>query len=313
MKQKMKKFLLSVLLCVTFGLIIPLTALAADVSNPEEADFVLKMSREVMQEVTATDSAMLDMYIAEFENQKQTALANGLKALKELTADIGPVVSVSEGEIRETDDGYISSFEVTCESGRTARATLGVNPADGSYTQLTFDKNQTIGEKMQAGAFNLVVGMGTVFIILIFISFIISQFKHVNAWSVAQEKVKKEEEAYYAKVEAAKKLPAVAKNVSKRISADAVRAAQIPEGTVVRLIEGDEPEASAEAAAPAPAEAALDGQLLAVLAAAVAASEAPDPQLIAVITAAIQEFEGNNAGPDGLVVRSIRRVSGRRR
>ena len=122
--------------------------------------------------------------------------------------------------------------------------------------------------------------------------------------------MKKEEEAYYAKVEAAKKLPAVAKNVSKRISADAVRAAQIPEGTVVRLIEGDEAEAPA---APAPAEAALDGQLLAVLAAAVAASEAPDPQLIAVITAAIQEFEGNNAGPDGLVVRSIRRVSGRRR
>ena len=313
MKQKMKKFLLSVLLCVTFGLIVPLAALAADASKPEEADYVLKMSRQVIQEITSTDSAMLDVYITEFENQKQTAVASGLKALKELTADIGPVVSVDEGEIRETEDGYISSFEVTCESGRTARATLGVNPADGSYTQMTFDKNQTVGEKMQAGAFNLVVGMGTVFIILIFISFIISQFKHVNAWSVAQEKVKKEEEAYYAKVEAAKKLPAVAKNVSKRISADAVRAAQIPEGTVVRLIEGDEPEASAEAAAAAPAEAALDGQLLAVLAAAVAASEAPDPQLIAVITAAIQEFEGNNAGPDGLVVRSIRRVSGRRR
>ena len=223
------------------------------------------------------------------------------------------MVSVSEGEIRETDDGYISSFEVTCESGRTARATLGVNPADGSYTQMTFDKNQTVGEKMQAGAFNLVVGMGTVFIILIFISFIISQFRHVNAWSVAQEKVRKEEEAYYAKVEAAKKLPAVAKNVSKRISADAVRAAQIPEGTVVRLIEGDKEEPEAAAAAAAPAETGIDGQLLAVLAAAVAASEAPDPQLIAVITAAIQEFEGNNAGPDGLVVRSIRRVSGRRR
>ena len=308
MKQKMKKFLLSVLLCVTFGLIVPLAALAADASKPEEADYVLKMSRQVIQEITSTDSAMLDVYITEFENQKQTAVASGLKALKELTADIGPVVSVDEGEIRETEDGYISSFEVTCESGRTARATLGINTADGSYSQLTFDKNQTIGEKMQAGAFNLVVGMGTVFIVLIFISFIISQFRHVNAWSAAQEKVKKEEEAYYAKVEAAKKLPAVAKNVSKRISADAVRAAQIPEGTVVRLSEGDKEDSAA-----ATAEAGIDGQLLAVLAAAVAASEAPDPQLIAVITAAIQEFEGNNAGPDGLVVRSIRRVSGRRR
>ena len=56
MKQKMKKFLLSVLLCVTFGLIVPLTALAADVSNPEEADYVLKMSQQVIQEITSTDS-----------------------------------------------------------------------------------------------------------------------------------------------------------------------------------------------------------------------------------------------------------------
>lgn len=100
MKQKMKKFLLSVLLCVTFGLIVPLAALAADAFKPEEADYVLKMSRQVIQEITSTDSAMLDVYITEFENQKQTAVASGLKALKELTADIGPVVSVDEGEIR---------------------------------------------------------------------------------------------------------------------------------------------------------------------------------------------------------------------
>ncbi|MBQ7536037.1 MAG: OadG family protein [Stomatobaculum sp.] len=310
----MKKFLLSVLLCVTFGLIVPLTALAADAKS-EEAEYMLQMSRQVMQEITGMDAGMMDMYIAEFEAQKQTVLAKGLQSLKELTEDIGPVKSVSEGEVRETEDGYISSFELTCESGRTARATLGLNVETGAYTQLTFDKNQTVGEKMQSGAFNLVVGMGTVFCVLIFISFIISQFKHVNAWSVAQEKVKKEEEAYYAKVEAAKKLPAVSKNVSKRISADAVRAAmaQLPEGTVVKLIEGDEPEEAPAVEAAAPAEPVMDGQLLAVLAAAIAASEAPDPQLIAVITAAIQEFEGNNAGPDGLVVRSIRRVSGRRR
>lgn len=315
MKQKMKNILLSVLLCLTFGLILPLTALAAEFSDPEEAEYVRQMSERAIQEITQTDDMTLDMYIAQFEAEKQTAVAEGLKGLKELKKDIGPVVSMDSGTVREVDDGYITTFKLTHDSGRTSTAVLGLNKSTGSYSQLTFDKDQNLMEKMESGAFNLVVGMGTVFAVLIFISFIISQFKYVNAWATAQEKVKKEEEAYYRKVEAAKKLPAVSKNVSKRISADQVRAAQIPEGTVVRLIEADEPDEPVETVK-APAEdtaAVMDPQLLAVLAAAVAASEAPDPQLIAVITAAIQEYEGNNAGPDGLVVRSIRRVSGRSR
>lgn len=312
MKQKMKNILLSVLLCLTFGLILPLTALAAEFSDPEEAEYVRQMSEMAIQEITQTDDMTLDMYIAQFETEKQTAVAEGLKGLKELKKDIGPVVSMDSGTVREVDDGYITTFKLTHDSGRTSTAVLGLNKATGSYSQLTFDKDQNLMEKMESGAFNLVVGMGTVFAVLIFISFIIAQFKYVNAWAEAQEKVKKEEEAYYRKVEAAKKLPAVSKNVSKRISADQVRAAQIPEGTVVRLIEADEPVETVKAPAEDTA-AVMDPQLLAVLAAAVAASEAPDPQLIAVITAAIQEYEGNNAGPDGLVVRSIRRVSGRSR
>ena len=314
MKQKMKNILLSVLLCLTFGLILPLTALAAEFSDPEEAEYVRQMSEMAIQEITQTDDMTLDMYIAQFEAEKQTAVAEGLKGLKELKKDIGPVVSMDSGTVREVDDGYITTFKLTHDSGRTSTAVLGLNKANGSYSQLTFDKDQNLMEKMESGAFNLVVGMGTVFAVLIFISFIIAQFKYVNAWAEAQEKVKKEEEAYYRKVEAAKKLPAVSKNVSKRISADQVRAAQIPEGTVVRLIEADKVEETSVAETPAAdTAAAMDPQLLAVLAAAVAASEAPDPQLIAVITAAIQEYEGNNAGPDGLVVRSIRRVSGRSR
>ncbi len=309
MKQKMKKILLAVLLCMTFGLIIPLMAFAADFSDPEEAEQIRAYSVDNVKAITELDDYSIEQYIAQFEAAKQTAIAKGLRSWQELKQEIGPVVSVDSSEIRELDDGYLTSMQITCESGRTATVNIGMSTKDGNITQLNFDKNQNLGEKMKSGAFNLVVGMGTVFCVLIFIAFLISQFKHIYAWNQAQEKVKQEEADYQAKVAAAKRLPAVSKNVSKRISADQVRAAKIPEGTVVRLIESDEPEAAAAPAEPA----AMDGQLLAVLAAAVAASEAPDPQLIAVITAAIQEFEGNNAGPDGLVVRSIRRVSGRRR
>ena len=103
----MQKFLLSGLLCVTFGLIVPLTALAADASTPEEADYVLKMSRQVIQEITSTDSAMLDVYITEFENQKQTAVASGLKdddgrvPIEVVGKEVGEIMKIVQEKSKE--------------------------------------------------------------------------------------------------------------------------------------------------------------------------------------------------------------------
>ena len=115
------------------------------------------------------------------------------------------------------------------------------------------------GELLLNGAKNMGVGMGVVFLVLIFIAFIISLLKFVPRL-LGREK----------KPEAAK-----------------------------------QPAASDKPVLPQPPVSA--GEVPAV------GEEVEDGELIAVITAAIQEFEGNNAGPDGLVVRSIRRVSGRRR
>ncbi len=50
--------------------------------------------------------------------------------------------------------------------------------------------NVSLGEAMQEGLMNMVVGMGTVFVVLIFLTFVISLFKHVNRMerSVLKEK-----------------------------------------------------------------------------------------------------------------------------
>ena len=96
-------------------------------------------------------------------------------------------------------------------------------------------------------------------------------------------------------------MPKSAKNVSKRISAEQVKAAQVPEGTKVQCISA--PEETAVESESVPAE------TVAVLAAAVAANEEPqlDSQMLAVLTAAALAAEGEDPGPDGLVVKSLRR------
>ena len=117
-------------------------------------------------------------------------------------------------------------------------------------------EDSSISGLLQSASVNTAVGMGTVFVVLIFISLIIYCFKYLHQW----EEGKKGTEA-------------------KKASAPASAAAK-----------------SAPAAAPSSAAAPAgdkDEELAAVMAAAVAASE--DEDLVAVITAAIAAYEGTSS------------------
>ena len=102
------------------------------------------------------------------------------------------------------------------------------------------------------------MGMGVVFVVLIFISWLISMFKYIN---VFEAKMK-------AKKAAAAPAPAAA------------------------------PQAAPAAPAPAPAAAPAEEENL-----------TDDTELVSVITAAVAAYEGKETVDNGLVVRSIKRVS----
>lgn len=52
--------------------------------------------------------------------------------------------------------------------------------ADGSLSSTNFELIYTLGETMQNAAMNTIIGMGTVFVVLIFISLIIGLFKYIR-------------------------------------------------------------------------------------------------------------------------------------
>ena len=107
---------------------------------------------------------------------------------------------------------------------------------------------------MAKAGMNTLMGMGVVFVVLIFISWLISMFKYIN---VFEAKMK-------AKKAAAAPAPAAA------------------------------PQAAPAAPAPAPA---AEENLT------------DDTELVSVITAAVAAYEGKETVDNGLVVRSIKRVS----
>ena len=117
-------------------------------------------------------------------------------------------------------------------------------------------EDSSISGLLQSASVNTAVGMGTVFVVLIFISLIIYCFKYLHQW----EEGKKGTEA--------KKASAPASAAAKSAPAAAPSSAAAPAGD-------------------------MDEELAAVMAAAVAASE--DEDLVAVITAAIAAYEGTSS------------------
>lgn len=306
MKQKIKRILLAALLCMAVILGTFSTAMAAKKVSPEDAQMVQEVAEQVLQSVVQLSDEDLDNYAGQAEMMGDSVLASGLQSWKQLRSELGPFVSMDSTKVIAVNDGYQANIQISCGE-RQADVAIGFGD-QGQFTRFTFEKVETLNEKLQNAFFNMLIGMGTVFAVLLFIAFIISRFKFINAYAEGIERQRKADEEYKALVERTKKLPGVAKNVSKRITPEMVRAAVIPEGVKIELIPEPEKEAAGAAAAGTNV---LDPQLIAVLSAAVAAAEsAVDPQLVAVITAAIMEAAGNDAGPDGLVVRSIRRVPG---
>ena len=304
--QRLKHIFLSLLIAACMGITAVSSVFAADAEQLEQ---FRQQTERLIQEFGAMDDAELEEMISYYEMLGDKVAVDGFRSLQALKQETGDFVAVNSSEVKETPDGITVSAQAAF-GDRTATVQFGMDPGMNELKIFHFEKNETLGEKLKGAAFNLIVGMGTVFLVLVFIAWIISRFKYINEWVTLKEKVEKEEKEYQAKVAAAKKLPAVAKDVSKRIPAQMILNAQIPEGTTIERIyePGEEPEAVVQEAAPA----GLDPQLIAVLAAAVAAAEGPDAQLVAVMTAAIQAFQGDDPGPDGLIVRSIRRLPKKR-
>ena len=168
--------------------------------------------------------------------------------------DLGGLVSSNTATVEPTDDGYVARIHAVFEK-READFSVIVNEDLSEISSITISPVYSTSEKLAKAAMNTLMGMGVVFCVLIFISWLIGLFRYI---SVFEEKMKK------------KAAPAAA---------------------------------PAQAAAPAPAAAP-------VMAAAPAEEVSDDTELISVIAAAIAAAEGKETA-DGLVVRSIKRVSNR--
>ena len=112
-------------------------------------------------------------------------------------------------EISEAKDGgYNATVDISCGSGKNIQLALSYNE-DMEITNVAYNAQYSIGENLKKAGLNTLLGMGTVFVILILISLIISIF------------------GIFPKIEAARKAKEAQKHAAAAVKED-VKAETLP-------------------------------------------------------------------------------------
>jgi sodium pump decarboxylase gamma subunit len=130
---------------------------------------------QLLNQIAEMDDETLDGYIS--GGQISEGLAAGLTSWKEIKDELGSLESITETEVTMDDDTVTVVINAKF-SKREGTYTLIVD-TDGNVTSSSFDKVYTTKEIFKKAVLNTLMGMGTVFVVLIFISFIISLFKYI--------------------------------------------------------------------------------------------------------------------------------------
>jgi sodium pump decarboxylase gamma subunit len=102
--------------------------------------------------------------------------------------DLGSLVSINDVSITISDTtGELCTVNVDTTFEKRKCTFSFVMDDDVNLTSGAINPVYTTGEKVEKALLNTVIGMGTVFIVLIFISFIISLLKHVNKIGAKKE------------------------------------------------------------------------------------------------------------------------------
>ena len=170
-------------LCLIVSLCMLLLGLAACGEDPKKMDYNGKSyddlkaaSENLASGLTEFTDEQIDEGIAYYEQYGDTVIVGLMKQWKEIKPEVGDFVKLGELSIDKSGKTLTTS-QLMDFTGRDLTLTCVYNYLDMQVTSVTLDENYSMGEKMQKAAMNTLMGLGTVFMILILISLVIYGFK----------------------------------------------------------------------------------------------------------------------------------------
>ena len=189
MKQYMKRVLLVLSMVVSLFALSACSnknAAEAETLDPQTASYISQITENLLQTITEMDEATAEESETGLIKQGEDGLASGLTSWIGVMKDTGAFVSVlsSDTGLGE-DDQYVCVVQAQFENRNVefkAFYTMDPQSQNLNPVSLTFSPEYTVGENMAKAGMNTLLGMGTVFLVLIFISILISCFKFISVF-----------------------------------------------------------------------------------------------------------------------------------
>lgn len=179
MKQTMKRVLL--VLCMVTCLFSLSACTKEDSASSVDPAISASLQQDtigLLESVLAIPEDQMTYVIEQNREAGNEGVAAGIENYLGSVDELGAYVSSEGGTVEQTDDGYVITIHATFEK-HPVNFEVEVD-GEMMIVSMMFNPIYTTGEKLQKAAMNTVMGMGTVFIVLIFISWLISLMKHIS-------------------------------------------------------------------------------------------------------------------------------------
>ncbi|CUX64983.1 Oxaloacetate decarboxylase, gamma chain [Clostridium sp. C105KSO15] len=183
MKLNMKRVALGLIMAAC---LFSLSACSKADTPAEEIDATIQSQMEQLPgSFLELYTGLEDSQIPEFKKNMQSqdeyaALAEGVDSWENIKNELGAMVSMGgTAKVEAIDHGYSATIKAEFEK-RNLEFSITTDSKLTKITSVAFVPEYTLGERMEKAVFNTLMGMGTVFIVLIFISLLIGCFKYIG-------------------------------------------------------------------------------------------------------------------------------------
>lgn len=241
----MKKWILT--LCLVLGLVSLSACVEEDYGpvSPEAETTLTEQAESVFESyfLATAENDTIDTAYQEFVDDDNEMMANAMQAWEQLQDELGEYQEIQSCVVNTAEDGYTVDMVVAYEK-RNLNVNFISDKKMTAWTSIALEAQYTFGEKMQKALLNTVMGMGTVFVVLIIIICVISMFGIINKIQTGNAKKKEAAPAPAAVAAPAAPAPAAAQpEPQDDLALIAVITAAIaamentsPDGLVVRSI-----------------------------------------------------------------------------
>ena len=187
MNRKLKS-LLAMVCVLALTLAMSVCAFAADTVTEDEAANYKSAAETLILQIAGFSDEEIENYLAQ-DDAFTTATMESWKSVKD---ELGAYSSIVSQDVEKDGDVVTISTVAQFEKAK-ADVVLMLDLGQQMYTSMTYSVQYSLAANMQRAGMNTLMGIGIVFLMLLFLSFVIGLFKYIEKFQNVGKKKAAEE------------------------------------------------------------------------------------------------------------------------